>query len=215
MDTSFWLKKWEDNNIAFHKSEANPALVKHFKALSLAPGDRIFLPLCGKTLDIGWLLSNGYRVAGVELSEIAIEQLFSELGVSPEISDVGSETSPLKHYSATNLDIFVGNLFNLSRELLGPVDAIYDRAALVALPPEMRDRYTPHLIEITQTAPQLLICFEYDQAVMEGPPFSISPEEVTKHYSSSYTLTSLESENIPGGLKGKCESTQTVWRLQS
>jgi len=211
MNTSFWLKKWEDNNIAFHGSEANPALVKHFQALSLAPGSRVFLPLCGKTLDIAWLLSKGYSVAGAELSELAIEQLFSELGVTPNISELRKS----KRYSATNLDIFVGDIFELLTTVLGPVDAIYDRAALVALPRDMRDRYTPHLMDLTDTAPQLLICFDYDQALMAGPPFSISNEEVMQHYQESYALTLIESTDIPGGLKGKCAAKKNIWLLQS
>jgi thiopurine S-methyltransferase len=185
MDDNFWIQRWETNNIAFHQSEANPLLIDNFKELALPKGSRVFLPLCGKTLDIAWLLSKGYRVAGAELSEIAIEQLFMELGVVPQILEVGQ----LKHYSATNIDIFVGNIFYLSDKIIGTVDAIYDRAALVALPEEMRHRYTTHLMEITNKAPQLLICFEYDQALMEGPPFSISNEEIYQNYKDSYDLT--------------------------
>ena len=211
MEKSFWRQKWEENNIAFHASEVNPLLVKYFKQLSLANGSRIFLPLCGKTLDIPWLLSNGYRVAGAELSKIAIEQLFVELGVKPKISQVGE----LAHYSAPNIDIFGGDIFHLSSKILGLVDAIYDRAALVALPEEMRDRYTAHLMEITHKAPQLLICYEYDQSLMEGPPFSVSNEEVNRHYSGSYQLTSLASANVPGGLKGNYAVKENVWLLQN
>ena len=211
MDASFWLQKWEKNDIGFHKSEANPVLVKYFKQLSLAKGSRVFLPLCGKTLDIPWLLSNGYRTAGVELVEIAIEQLFMGLGVEPVISGVGE----VKHYSATNIDIFVGDIFDVSNKILGLVDAIYDRAALVALPEEMRNRYTAHLTEITNKAPQLLVSYEYDQNVMEGPPFSISTEEVNRHYDDSYELTLIASENVPGGLKGICAAKENVWVLQN
>ncbi|MGD1898714.1 MAG: thiopurine S-methyltransferase [Phormidesmis sp.] len=210
MDTSYWLQKWKDNNIAFHKSEAHPLLVKHFKALSISPGSRVFLPLCGKTLDIGWLLSEGYRVAGAELSELAIEQLFTELGTTPKISNAGD----VKHYGAENIDIFVGNLFELSSTVLGPIDAIYDRAALVALPEATRNRYTAHLKSLTNKAPQLLICFEYDQALMAGPPFSISDEEVAQHYSDSYKPSLIEQVEMPGGLKGTCAAKENVWRLQ-
>ena len=210
MDTAFWLQKWETNNIAFHNSEANPLLAQHFKALSLEQDSRVFVPLCGKTLDIAWLLNNGYRVAGAELIEIAIEQLFMELELEPTISEVANT----KHYSATNIDIFVGDIFSLSSQLLGPVDAIYDRAALVALPKDMRHRYTPHLITITNMAPQLLVNYDYDQTLMAGPPFSISNEEVKQHYGESYELTLLKSANVPGGLKGKCAATENVWLLQ-
>jgi thiopurine S-methyltransferase len=153
MDENFWLQKWEKNDIAFHEREANSTLVKYFPELALAKGSRVFLPLCGKTLDIAWLVSKGYRVLGAELSENAIEQLFVSLGVEPKVIQLGK----VNHYSTKNIDIFVGNIFNLSRQMIGSVDAIYDRAALVALPEEIRHRYTKHLMEITNQAPQLLI----------------------------------------------------------
>ncbi|MGD1952022.1 MAG: thiopurine S-methyltransferase [Leptolyngbyaceae cyanobacterium] len=212
MDLSYWHQKWETNNIAFHKSEANSILVNCFSKLSLGNDSRVFVPLCGKTLDIAWLLSNGYRVAGAELVETAIQQLFMELGVEPAISRIGD----VKHYSAHNIDIFVGNIFGVSSEMLGPpIDAVYDRAALVALPETVRQQYTTHLTEITDKAPQLLVTYEYDQALMAGPPFSISHKEVNQHYKDTYGLTLLSSTDVPGGLKGKCEATENVWLLQT
>lgn len=215
MEPAFWHKKWANNNIAFHRSAVNPLLEKHVGSLALAPESRIFLPLCGKTLDIAWFLSEGYRVAGAELSEIAIKQLFEELGTTPKIvASDASKTGEIIHYSAHNVDIFVGNIFQLSGEALGPVDAIYDRAALVALPADMRRRYTAHLLDITQKAPQLLICYEYDQSQMTGPPHSISGEEVKRHYSQHYNdLMMAESVDVPGGFKGKCAASENVWLL--
>ncbi len=209
MEASFWHQKWEANDIAFHQDDANPSLVQHFDALELHPGSRVFVPLCGKTRDIHWLLTNAYRVAGAELSKIAIEQLFSDLQVIPKISIVG----PLEHFSAENLDIYVGNLFDLSKEILGPIDAVYDRAALVALPGETRVRYTAHITGITNAAPQLLICYVYDQSVMEGPPFSICDEEVRQHYEHIYKLTHVCSEEVPDGLKGLCPAIENIWLL--
>lgn len=210
MDAQFWHDRWAKNEIGFHKSEANPFLVKYVHELALNKGNRVFLPLCGKTLDIPWLLSNGYRIAGSELSALAIDQLFSGLGVTPTITKNGR----IAHYYANNIDIFVGDLFDVTRTMLGPVDAIYDRAALVALPDTIRSRYTAHLTDITNHAPQLLICYEYDQRAAEGPPFSISHEEVRRHYADQYQLTLLTSEEVPGGLKGKCAATEHVWLLQ-
>lgn len=209
MDTDFWLQRWQNNEIGFHQGEANPLLVASFKDLRLARGARVFVPLCGKTLDIPWLLSRGYRVAGSELSELAIEQLFVELGVEPRVSASGE----LKRYIATNIDIFVGDIFDLSPEVLGPVNATYDRAALVALPEDMREQYTTHVMEITGNAPQLLITFEYDQSQMEGPPFSLSNREVSRLYEDSYNLTLAESRNVPGGLKGICAAIENAWLL--
>jgi thiopurine S-methyltransferase len=210
MDIDFWHQRWEKNEIAFHESKAHPILVTYFKELKLVEGSRVFLPLCGKTLDIAWLLSKGYRVAGAELSKIAIEHLFIGLELEPKISKIGN----ISHYTATNIDIFVGNIFDLSHEILGRVDVIYDRAALVALPQEMRSRYAKHLLEITDKANQLMIAFEYDQSLMDGPPFSVNSDEVNRHYKDAYNIKLLESTSIPGGLKGKCAATENAWLLK-
>ncbi|MBH0176695.1 MAG: thiopurine S-methyltransferase [Nitrospira sp.] len=210
MDASFWHQRWEKNEIGFHESKANPLLVTHFHELSIAKGRRVFVPLCGKTLDISWLLSRGYRVAGAELSQLAIEQLFIELGLQPEIEKVDS----VERWSANNLDLFVGDIFTVSRRMLGQVDAVYDRAALVALPETMRQRYAAHLIEVTGKAPQLLISYEYDQSLKEGPPFSVSNEEVRRHYASTYSLTLVANTEVSGGLKGKVPAKEHVWVLK-
>lgn len=211
MDAKFWHQRWEKNDIGFHQPEANPSLVKNFETLNLAKGSRVFLPLCGKTRDLSWLLSNGYQVVGVELSKIAVHQLFSELEIEPEISS----SSEVIHYRANDIDIFVGDIFNVSDKRLGSVDAIYDRAALVALPADTRKQYTTHLLNITDRAPQLLICYEYDQQLMDGPPFSVGLEEVKQHYAQSYDITCLERKRLPGQLKGQVWATQTVWLLQN
>lgn len=211
MDANFWHNKWERNEIAFHANETNPLFVKYYNELALESDSRVFLPLCGKTQDIPWLLSKGYNVAGAELSQLAIEQLFADLGMQPSISPLGK----LLHYSANNIDIFVGDIFDLSSQILGQVDAVYDRAALVALPYDMRTRYTAHLMEITNNAPQLLICYEYDQNDMEGPPFSISTEEIDQHYRSNYELILRGSNEVTGGLRGQCLAKENVWVLKS
>jgi thiopurine S-methyltransferase len=209
MDRDFWHRKWENKETGFHESEANPLMLKHLGALGLATGSRVFVPLCGKTLDIHWLLAQGYRVAGVELSTIAVEQLFAELGLIPEIVRDGE----LLHYRARHLDIFVGDVFALSAQLLGPVDAIYDRAAYVALGGDTRTRYAAHLTAVTNAAPQLLICYSYDQALMAGPPFAIGDDEVATTYGGRYALTLLEKADIAGGFKGRFPAAEHVWLL--
>ena len=209
MDASFWQQRWERNEIAFHTAEANPLLLKHWPALGVSPGSRVFVPLCGKSLDLGWLLARGHEVAGIELSEIAVTQLFSNLKVEPQITDLGE----LKRYAAKNIDIYLGDLFALSSEVLGSCDAVYDRAALVALTEPMRVRYTSHLMSITGTAPQLLISYEYDQSKLNGPPFSITGEEVHRHYDRAYHVTLLESVPVAGGLKGH-DAIEHVWLLR-
>lgn len=209
MNPEFWQEKWQKREIAFHQAAANPLLISWFNQLALAPGASVFLPLCGKSLDIHWLLAQGYSVVGAELSEMAVQELFAELGLTPSVSSVGN----LQHYQADRLQVFVGDIFQLSKDTLGPVAAIYDRAALVALPDAMRQRYAQHLTTISQGAPQLVICFEYDQAQLAGPPFSVDSPEMHKLYSKVYSLNCLEIREVPGGLKRKCQATEIGWLL--
>lgn len=209
MEPDFWQARWTNNQIGFHEGRPNAFLAEYFDSLSLPPGARIFVPLCGKTRDIAWLLSRGFAVAGAELSSVAVEQLFAELGVAPEITAQGA----LARYSGPAIDIFQGDIFELTRETLGPVDAVYDRAALVALPEPMRDRYARHLVEITGGAPQLVVAFAYDQSALDGPPFSVALEEIQARYGASHAVARLAGAPVPGGLKGKVEATEYVYRL--
>ena len=211
MDAEFWHARWREKSIGFHNADVNPLLRAYFSALALPEGSRIFVPLCGKSRDIAWLLGQGYRVAGAELSEIAVIELFDELGVEPEGHAVGE----LMHYRADGLDIFQGDIFALDRETLGKVDAVYDRAALVALPEPMRARYSQHLIQMSDAAPQLLINYDYDQSRLPGPPFSVSDDELRMHYESCYTLSALYNEALEGGLKGQCPAREKVWLLRN
>ena len=210
MEPDFWYKKWEDNVIGFHKSEANHLLVNHFSLLALPKVGRVFVPLCGKTLDIDWLLESGHGVVGVELSEIAVKQLFSGLNLTPIIT----QKDALIHYSADDIDIYVGDIFHLTKALLGPIDVVYDRAAYIALPWEMRQRYSQHLIAITGNATQLLITLAYDQSLQQGPPFSISNPELNQQYQQVYDITLLSSQALEDGLKGQYPAVENVWMLK-
>lgn len=209
MDTNFWLARWQNNQIGFDQSEVNPLLIEHFSKLDPAKGRRVFVPLCGKTIDIQWLLQQGYQVVGVELSEQAIQQLFQLLGLTPQVSTVGT----FKLYQAAHIDIYVGDFFQLDNVLLGHVDAIYDRAAFIALPEGMRQDYSKHLMAISHVAPQLLISIQYDQTIVAGPPFSIEEQEIHLHYAACYMVSLLERAEIADGLKGKYPASDVAWLL--
>jgi len=198
MDAQFWHHRWQEGRLGFHEGKVNRMLEAHVDTLKLAPGQRLFLPLCGKAIDIPWLLSRGYRVAGAELSEIAVHDLFAGMGVVPDVAGNGAH----RHFAAEGVDIFAGDIFKLDAEALGSVDAVYDRAALVALPKDMRARYAAHLAKITRRAPQLLVTFEYDQSAMEGPPFSITKDEVARCHGARFATDVLADAEVPGGLKG-------------
>ena len=209
MEAEFWHKIWEDNNIAFHQREGNKLFLRHLGALNLSAGARLFLPLCGKTRDIANLMEAGFQIVGAELSELAIEQLFQELDLKPEIRVIGT----LKLWQAERIDIFTGDIFDLSAQVLGTVDATLDRAALVALPADLRPNYARHLAEITTKAPHLLITFEYDQSQMNGPPFSVPESEVRAIYGETYGVSELETIDFPGLLKGQVEALERAWLI--
>ena len=210
MKATFWKNKWDLNQIGFHQNRVNPYLIKHFDALNMKKGDTIFVPLCGKTLDIKWLIQQGIKVIGAELIESAVEQLFMEMQVKPEIHEI----EKFKYFSAENVVVFVGDILELNSKLMGNIDAIYDRAALVALPQEVRVRYASHMLNITQNASQLLITFDYDQSLMSGPPFSVNRAEVFNLYGEDYQIDSLEIADVKGGLKGIYAATEHIWHLK-
>ena len=209
MEHSFWHERWESNNIAFHEGEPNALLTSHFGDLAIPAAGRVFVPLCGKSRDIHWLLNEGYRVAGAELSELAVRQLFEELGAEPAIAETGS----LKHFAAPGIDVFAGDIFALTREMLGDVDAVYDRAALVALPEAMRRQYTAHLRQLCGSAPQLLITLEYKKDLISGPPFSVGADEVRVHYGATHTICECDNRFSPTGLRGQFPVTERAWIL--
>ena len=209
MESNFWHDRWQANEIGFHEGRANELLVRHLPALNLAPGARVFLPLCGKTRDIPWLMAQGFQVVGIELSPIAVGQLFKDLGITPTISGQGAVT----RHKAPGVTVFTGDIFALDGETLGPVEAIYDRAALVALPGTMRDSYAAQLHALAPTAPRLVITFEYDQSQADGPPFSIPDAEMDRLFAATYRLEILERQDVAGGLKGLIPANEAAWLL--
>lgn len=209
MHAEFWHQKWESNEIGFHEKNVNPLLEAYFSHLNLVKSSRIFIPLCGKTRDIAWLLNQGFEVVGAELSELAIKQLFNELNLIPKVTVFDH----IVHYQGPHIDIFVSDIFKLTPKVIGQVDGVYDRAALVALPLELRAKYTAHVMALSQHSPQLLICFEYDQTSMQGPPFCVSQQEVKQHYALDYQLSLLHDEPLAEGLKGRTPANQLVWLL--
>jgi thiopurine S-methyltransferase len=179
MEKEFWLERWKKEEIGFHQNETNPYLSQYWQGLHLAPGGKVFVPLCGKSLDMLWLRKQGHAVLGIELSPLAVESFFKENGYALQ----HATRHPFECYEADDIRILCGDFFNLKKEDMAQVGAVYDRASLVALPPAMRERYARHLVSILPAATQiLLITFDYPQAEMSGPPFAVSVDEVAALY---------------------------------
>jgi thiopurine S-methyltransferase len=209
-ENNLWLERWKNREIGFNQNEVNPFMVQYFERLNLVQRSKVLVPLCGKTIDISWLLAEGYGVVGIELSETAVMELFEELEVVPRVSILDELTL----YSAENLNVFVGDIFKVTAELVGKIDAIYDRAAIVALTKGLRVEYTEHLRAMTNKAPQLLLCFEYDQSLMNRTPYSVEEVEVKGHYAEHYEIELLVRKTIAGGFKGKLPASDVVWLLK-
>ena len=189
MDRDFWLERWELDQTGFHQNEVNPYLMRHGHRL----GSRVFVPLCGKSLDMSWLARQGSEVLGVELSPIAVRAYFEENGLSATCRPFGKFES----CGAQGIRILCGDFFDLKREDMEGVSAVYDRASMVALPPEMRERYVAHLMSILPRGTRiLLITFDYPQAEMQGPPFAVSVEEVERLYRDLASIELLEQADV-------------------
>lgn len=192
MDAEFWHARWQENHIGFHLQETNPLLVRYWPVPRTAPGDNILVPLCGKSLDMLWLLDQGYRVTGVEISRIAVEAFFAENSLVPDIDQAGAFT----RYRCDELNILCGDFFSLARNTAGDIAAVYDRASLIALPPAMRTAYATHLASLLDTGTScLLITLDYDQRHMCGPPFAVSNGEIASLYAGAFDIEQLCSRD--------------------
>ncbi len=189
MKREFWLERWRQGRISFHRSEHNPYLVRHLPALGLGPGSAVLVPLCGKSLDLHLLRRAGYRVVGVEVAPLAVEAFFADAGLQPERSRQG----PFERYSTDGIDILCGDFFALRPSSAPRFAAVYDRAALIALPAPMRERYAVLVAELLHPgATGLLIALEFTKGHWPGPPHEVSEAEVRSLYEPAFDVTVLE-----------------------
>lgn len=216
MERGFWLERWRRKEIGFHQGEHNPLLTSHWSALGVGPRTRVFVPLCGKSLDMRWLAGQGHAVIGIEFSHIAAEAFFEEGGEMYEVSERG----PFTAYEGPRVHILCGDFFDLTAAELKDTTAVYDRGALVAMTPESRNRYVDHLLRvIPEGARILLITLEYDQMLVSGPPFSVHPEEVELLYGERCALEQLATritERVPPHFQeqGVRRASEAIYRIE-
>lgn len=175
-----WLARWRAGEIGFHEGRPNDLLDR--QVTRFAGCARVLVPLCGKSEDLALLAARGHEVIGVELAEQAVTAFFAEHALAPAVASHG----PFRAYRAGAITLLVGDVFEATPAQVGPVDALYDRAALIALPPELRPRYVEVLRRLVSVgSPALVITLEYDQARVAGPPFSVDEAELRAHYAGS------------------------------
>jgi len=215
MEEDFWHQRWREGRIEFHRDEVNPRLREGLPALGLAAGARVLVPLCGKSLDLGWFADQGLRPLGVELSPIACAAVFAERGIEPERVRAGG----LERLSGDGIEVWCGDFLDPSLARAGVCDALWDRAALIALPEDTRPAYVAQCVRMLEPGARgLLVTMEYDQAVMEGPPFSVPAAEVRRLYAPNFEVRArLEGERCepPPHLaeRGLETLAESVWLL--
>ncbi|KLV03810.1 thiopurine S-methyltransferase [Photobacterium aquae] len=211
MDTEFWHSRWAENRIGFHLDDTNPKLIKHWPQLNAGRDDVILVPMCGKSVDLTWLATKHDKVVGIELSEIAVRAYFSEHFYTPLVMPLGNGQSL---YEFDELSIYTGDFFQTR---IDPVDAVYDRAALVAMPAEMRQAYADKLLSLVKPGGRiLLITLDYPQPEMDGPPFSVTADELQSLFPGC-ELTLLErdeaDETHPRRQRGLSRFAEEAWLI--
>ena len=210
MEADFWHQRWSDKRIGFHQDKATPLLVSHWDRLALDRKTPVFVPLCGKSQDMIWLNQQGHPVQGVELSRTAIEEFDIENALQGQWKTIDG----FELYCAGSIQIWHADLFALSSKQLGTIQAIFDRAALIALPKDMRTQYSDHISSLAAPhCQQLLICLEYEQSKREGPPFSVSENDVKTLY-SDWQHTSLARKSIAGKQPASQDSAHHLLLVQ-
>lgn len=193
MDPDFWHQRWREGRTGFHQNRPTPLLLGHWPVLGLAPGSQVFVPLAGKSLDLVWLAAQSHRVLGVELSPLAVAQFFAEHGLTPQVHD----SRYGHHYRAGDIELICGDVFGLDADVLADCAAVYDRAALIALPPPLRRRYVHELHALLPTGCRgLLITLEYPPHEKQGPPFAAPEAEVRELYGRDWRVETLERRDI-------------------
>lgn len=193
MQPEFWLERWREGRIGFHREDVMPLLVQHWPALAAPAGGRVFVPLAGKSLDMIWLAAQGHPVLGAELSPLAVQQFFEENGLHPQVAD----TPAGQLHAVDGIALMLGDVFALDAATLATCDAVYDRAALIALPPELRARYADEVYgRLPIGCLGLLITLEYPQPEKNGPPFSVGEAEVHRLFAKRWDIERLERRDI-------------------
>ncbi|MBE9525663.1 MAG: thiopurine S-methyltransferase [Proteobacteria bacterium] len=202
MHHSFWLQRWQQGRIGFHLDATNPYLSKYLSKLGQPENSHVFVPLCGKSHDLYYLHQQGYRVTGNELSCLAVKDFYTEQQLIASKSVIFNENSDgdqveLTHWQSAEVDIICGDFFALKKEQLTEITTVYDRASLVALPSNMRKKYVKKLLEILpEKVSILLVILDYDENEKQGPPFSVTEEEVYQLYQSHFSIKCLEIADI-------------------
>ena len=193
MKAEFWLQRWQQNQIGFHQREVNTNLQEFWGSMELPRGSLVFVPMCGKSRDLLWLREQDFSVLGVEISQIAVQSFHAENRLYPKIAPRGG----FECWDSDRLRILRGDVFALKAEDVTNVAGVYDRASLIALPPNMRADYTGHLLAILPTTAKiLLVTLEYLQEEMQGPPFSVREEEVRGLYGDRYEIKRLSDKDV-------------------
>jgi thiopurine S-methyltransferase len=188
MEPSFWHERWARAEIGFHQQDINVHLQQFWNRLELQAGQRVFVPLCGKSLDLLWLAGEGHPVTGVELSPMAVEAFFAENQLQPRRWHDGA----FEVWDVDEIRILLGDFFALEPRHVADCAGVYDRASLIALPPAMRARYAGHLETMMPAgASVLLVTMEYDQSVLPGPPFAVGETEVRALYEPTHVVELL------------------------
>lgn len=185
---SIWHQRWDENRIGFHRLEANPTLTDHWSKLGLESTTNVLVPLCGKTLDIHWLVQQGHPVTGIEFVEKAVTQFFQDWSKKPirQARDSGDK------YSLEQINIYQADFFEVKPDE-APFSAWYDRAAMVALPPSLRPEYVEQLLALTTPdAKGLMVTFDYPKNEMQGPPFALSDKDVEEFFGHSFKIERLQ-----------------------
>lgn len=212
---NFWNQKWQANDIAFNQEQPNEFLQRFLSTLNLKLGDRIFVPLCGKSIDMFWLLQQGYKITGVELSSLACKAFYEEHNIPYHDKTVDSFTL----FCNEQINLLAGNFFDLEASLLDNTQATFDRAALIALPSELRKQYAAKLISLLKpNTTMLLISTTYNQEEMAGPPFSVNEQEIMQLYANYFHIEKLldrMAASVPPHLqaKGLTAASEQVYLL--
>lgn len=192
MEISYWQSRWRKGKTGWHMDTVYPPLPTFWDDVNIESGSRILVPLCGKSLDLGWFVDHGHTVTGIDVSAKAIHHIMQQ---HPE-SFTKDSSHGFTVYRSESLVLWQGDYSKLPTDEIPTQDLIYDKASIIALPPEKRLDHANKHIELCSTHTQILLqTFEYEQSEMHGPPFAVHEEELKKLFGNRFKLTCIHEQS--------------------
>lgn len=201
MTVGMWKECWNTPNVEFHNPQLNELFVKYHQRMLTRPGMRIFVPLCGKAVEMKWLVDHGHKVVGLEAAPVPCKAFFEENGIPYNVKEMkgihGEKYESLDH----NIVIYSCDFFLFTADICGEFDGIWDSGGLNSMDVEDREAYIRRIRTLMGKGCVNLTEFVNFDKSMVDITWSMTKEELQKVFGEGFIVEDLNEMAAPQRLK--------------